>query len=112
MPKLLTLVLFTALLLPGTLWAQETTKLTLPERPDVRIIVDISGSMKQTDPNNLRQPAVRLLARVLPEGSTAGVWTFGQYVNMLVPHGEVVESWRETAIDRSKKSTLWHCALI
>lgn len=103
MPKLLTLVLFTALLLPGTLWAQETTKLTLPERPDVRIIVDISGSMKQTDPNNLRQPAVRLLARVLPEGSTAGVWTFGQYVNMLVPHGEVVESWRETAIDRSKK---------
>lgn len=103
MPKLLTLVLITALLLPGSLWAQESTKLTLPERADVRIIVDISGSMKQTDPNNLRQPAVRLLARVVPEGSTAGVWTFGQYVNMLVPHGEVNESWRETAIDRSTK---------
>lgn len=103
MPKLLTLVVFIALLLPGTLWAQETTKLTLPERADVRIIVDISGSMKQTDPNNLRQPAVRLLARVLPEGSTAGVWTFGQYVNMLVPHGEVTESWRDMAIDRSKE---------
>ncbi|MDN6318604.1 MAG: VWA domain-containing protein [Marinobacter sp.] len=103
MPKFLTLVLFTVLLLPETLWAQETTKLTLPARADVRIIVDISGSMKQTDPSNLRQPAVRLLARVLPEGSTAGVWTFGQYVNMLVPHGEVAESWRETAIERSKK---------
>lgn len=103
MPKLLTLVLFTALLLPGMLWAQESTKLTLPERADVRIVVDISGSMKQTDPNNLRQPAVRLLARVLPEGSTAGIWTFGQYVNMLVPHGEVTESWREKAIDLSQK---------
>ncbi|MGO1501028.1 MAG: VWA domain-containing protein [Marinobacter sp.] len=103
MPKFLTLVLFTALWLPGTLWAQEPSKLTLPEKADVRIIVDISGSMKQTDPNDLRQPAVRLLARVLPGGSTAGVWTFGQYVNMLVPHGEVTERWRETAIDRSKK---------
>lgn len=101
MQKLLTLVFFTALWLPGTLWAQEPNTLTLPERADVRIIVDISGSMKQTDPNDLRQPAVRLLARVIPEGNTAGVWTFGQYVNMLVPHGEVNDSWRETAIDRS-----------
>ncbi|KKN16602.1 hypothetical protein LCGC14_0974140, partial [marine sediment metagenome] len=78
MPRFLTLVFLAALLLPTTLWAEETTKLTLPESPDIRIIVDISGSMKETDPNNLRQPAVRLLARVLPEGSTAGVWTFGQ----------------------------------
>ncbi|WP_139172884.1 VWA domain-containing protein, partial [Marinobacter sp. AC-23] len=103
MSRLLTLVLVTAVWLPGTLWAQETTKLTLPERADVRIIVDISGSMKQTDPNDLRQPAVRLLARVIPEGNTAGVWTFGQYVNMLVPHGEVTDSWRKTAIDRSQQ---------
>ncbi|HEA52639.1 MAG TPA: VWA domain-containing protein [Marinobacter antarcticus] len=103
MPRFLTLVFLAALLLPTTLWAEETTKLTLPESPDIRIIVDISGSMKETDPNNLRQPAVRLLARVLPEGSTAGVWTFGQYVNMLVPHGEVNEGWRETAINRSGK---------
>ncbi|MBQ0834540.1 vWA domain-containing protein [Marinobacter sp.] len=103
MSRLLTLVLVTAVWLPGTLWAQETTKLTLPERADVRIIVDISGSMKQTDPNDLRQPAVRLLAGVIPEGNTAGVWTFGQYVNMLVPHGEVTDSWRKTAIDRSQQ---------
>ncbi|WP_239985798.1 VWA domain-containing protein [Marinobacter salexigens] len=103
MARLLTLFIFTVLWIPTTLWAQEGTTLTLPERPDVRIIVDISGSMKETDPNNLRQPAVRLLARVIPEGSTAGVWTFGQYVNMLVPHGEVVESWRQTALDRSQQ---------
>ncbi|MBU2875215.1 vWA domain-containing protein, partial [Marinobacter salexigens] len=103
MPRSFTLVFFIALLLPATLWAQDAAPLTLPESPDVRIIVDISGSMKETDPNNLRQPAVRLLARVIPEGSTAGVWTFGQYVNMLVPHGEVTDAWRETAIERSPK---------
>ena len=87
--------------LPAGLNAQESDDVQLPEQSDVRIIVDISGSMKDTDPENLRQPAVRLLARLLPEGSSAGVWTFGQYVNMLVPHREVTNAWREMAIQRS-----------
>lgn len=87
--------------LPAGLNAQESDDVQLPEQSDVRIIVDISGSMKDTDPENLRQPAVRLLARLLPEGATAGVWTFGQYVNMLVPHREVTDAWRDMAIQRS-----------
>ena len=87
--------------LPAGLNAQESDDVQLPEQSDVRIIVDISGSMKDTDPENLRQPAVRLLARLLPEGASAGVWTFGQYVNMLVPHREVTNAWREMAIQRS-----------
>lgn len=92
---------FLALSLPAGLNAQESEDVQLPEQSDVRIIVDISGSMKDTDPENLRQPAVRLLARLLPEGATAGVWTFGQYVNMLVPHREVTDAWRDMAIQRS-----------
>jgi len=90
-----------ALNLPAALNAQEVDDVQLPEQSDVRIIVDISGSMKDTDPENLRQPAVRLLARLLPEEATAGVWTFGQYVNMLVPHREVNDAWRDMAIQRS-----------
>ncbi len=70
---------------------------------DVRLVVDISGSMKQTDPDNLRRPAVRLLAGLLPDESEAGVWTFGQYVNMLVPHDSVDQAWRSTAIERSEQ---------
>ncbi|MEP3167178.1 MAG: vWA domain-containing protein, partial [Marinobacter sp.] len=81
--------------------AQQAPALELPDNADIRIIVDISGSMKANDPDNLRQPAVRLLARMLPEGSSAGVWTFGQYVNMLVPHGEVNDAWRRQAVERS-----------
>ncbi len=92
---------FLALSLPAGLNAQESDDVQLPAQSDVRIIVDISGSMKDTDPENLRQPAVRLLARLLPEGATAGVWTFGQYVNMLVPHREVTDAWRDMAIQRS-----------
>jgi hypothetical protein len=89
------------------LYAQETGRgaepLTLPEQGDVRIIVDISATMKANHPDNLRQPAVRLLARMLPDGAEAGIWTFGQWVNMLVPHGEVDDAWRQNAVAQSRK---------
>lgn len=71
------------------------------EAPDVRLVIDVSGSMKRNDPNNLRQPAVDLLVRLLPESSKAGVWTFGKFVNMLVPHGQVDDPWRELAKARA-----------
>ena len=65
--------------------------------PDVRVLIDISGSMKHNDPQNLRAPALRLLTGLLPKGTRAGVWTYGQYVNMLVPHGDVDETWKKQA---------------
>ncbi|MCL6416895.1 VWA domain-containing protein [Aestuariirhabdus sp. Z084] len=67
------------------------------------MLIDISGSMKANDPNNLRVPAVELMADLLPDGSKAGVWTFGQEVNMLVPYGAVNEQWREVARKELKK---------
>lgn len=105
MPRLQMLMLVIALVLqtvlPTAAQAQQAPELVLADKSDVRIIVDISGSMKNNDPDNLRQPAVRLLAELLPAGSTAGLWTFGQYVNMLVPHREVTEQWRTLARDKS-----------
>ena len=68
---------------------------------DVRLIIDISGSMKQNDPENLRIPAVNLLVKLAPPGSDVGVWTFGQSVNMLVPHAEVTKQWKQTAISKT-----------
>jgi uncharacterized protein (TIGR03503 family) len=70
-------------------------------RADTRIVVDISGSMRRTDPENLRIPATRLLTRLAQNGSRAGVWTFGQYVNMLVPWGEVNDAWRQNALEQT-----------
>lgn len=72
------------------------------EKPsDVRIIVDISGSMKKNDPENLRLPAVDMLSKLLPDGSKAGIWTFGQFINMLVKHREVDQSWKQDASAKS-----------
>lgn len=64
---------------------------------DVRILIDISGSMKRTDPENLRTPALKLLTSLLPNNTSAGVWTFGQWVNMLVKHGPVDKQWKQLA---------------
>jgi len=74
-----------------------------PAKPsDVRIVIDISGSMKQTDPENLRVPAVNLLVELLPDGSQAGIWTFGRYVNMLVPLAAVDSDWRTQAKEKAE----------
>lgn len=70
---------------------------------DVRIIVDISGSMKKNDPQNLRVPAAELLIDLLPQNSKAGIWTFGKYVNMLVKHDYVDERWKRQAKNQAKQ---------
>ncbi len=73
------------------------------DKADVRVLIDISGSMKQNDPNNLRRPALRLLVGLLPTDTRAGVWTFGQYVNMQIALGQVDKAWKYKARESSKK---------
>lgn len=67
------------------------------EQADVRILIDVSGSMKQNDPKNLRRPALRLLVGLMSAETRAGVWTFGQYVNMQIPLGQVDKAWKQRA---------------
>ncbi|CAK0760837.1 putative VWFA domain-containing protein [Gammaproteobacteria bacterium] len=61
---------------------------------DLRILVDTSGSMRRTDPLNLRMPAMRLVAGLLPRGSKAALYTFDQNVVTLVPPGVVTSAWQ------------------
>lgn len=88
------LAIFCGLLVAGSPWVRAAKA---PPVPDTRILIDISGSMKKNDPKNLRRPALRLLVGLLPTDSRAGIWTFGQYVNMQVPLGKVDERWRGKA---------------
>lgn len=83
--------------------AEESTLLSKNVASDVRVIIDISGSMKQNDPENLRVPALNLIVEMLPEGSQAGVWTFGQWVNMLIAPDEVDQQWRDNAKDKAQQ---------
>jgi uncharacterized protein (TIGR03503 family) len=70
---------------------------------DIRMLIDISGSMKKNDPANLRIPAVNLLTELIPDGDEAGVWTFGQWVNNLIKLKAVDDQWREDAKEKAKK---------
>jgi len=70
---------------------------------DFRILIDVSGSMKKNDPNNLRVPALRLVLGLLPDNAEAGVWTFSTSVNNLVPHQGVDEAWKKQAKKQSQK---------
>ncbi|QFU01199.1 von Willebrand factor type A domain protein [Halomonas sp. THAF5a] len=80
-------------LVAGPLWAQPHE-----ERPDVRVVVDASGSMRDNDPERLAVSALDLLVALLPSGARAGVWTFGETVDNPLPLGEVDAAWREQAL--------------
>lgn len=69
----------------------------LSNQMDIRVLIDVSGSMKKTDPNNLRIPALQVLTQLLPEGSQAGVWQFASTPEVIVPHGEVNTKWQQQA---------------
>jgi len=93
---LIIIFLLAVAMLP-TVFAQEADK------ADTRILIDISGSMKQNDPKNLRRSALRLIVGLTPPENRAGVWTFAQYTNMLVPLGVINDSWKKRARSISER---------
>ncbi|MDP6969759.1 MAG: vWA domain-containing protein [Gammaproteobacteria bacterium] len=76
----------------------QTSMQQLDDQIDIRILVDVSGSMKQTDPLNLRVPALQVLTQLLPEQAHAGVWEFADSASLVVPHGAIDDQWRELAL--------------
>jgi len=66
-------------------------------QPDVRLLIDISASMKQSDPENLRAQALDLIVRLLPDGARAGIWSFAGEVEELAPLGPIDRQWRQSA---------------
>jgi uncharacterized protein (TIGR03503 family) len=66
--------------------------------PEVRVLIDISGSMKRTDPRNLRAPALRLLVGLLPPEAQGGLWFFGEDVRELLKPAPVTDAWRKAAL--------------
>lgn len=75
------LLTFVLALLP--LWGASVARADTP--PELHVLIDVSGSMKHTDPKNLRQPALRLLGDLLPPSATVGVWFFGDKTTELMP---------------------------
>ncbi len=64
---------------------------------DVRLIVDISRSMADSDSEGVRSKAIGVFVEMLPHEAYAGIWTYGRYVNMLVEHATVDGLWKQVA---------------
>ncbi|WP_422667052.1 VWA domain-containing protein [Billgrantia montanilacus] len=90
--------LWLAVLLVPALLSGSLPAAPLEERPDVRVIIDVSGSMRHNDPEQLAAEALELLVALLPSGARAGVWTFGERVENPLPQGPVTSAWREQAM--------------
>jgi von Willebrand factor type A domain len=70
---------------------------------DVRILIDVSGSMRENDPANLRIPAVRLVAELMPRGANAGIWMFSETVDQLIVPRNVDAEWKAAALEATNK---------
>ncbi|WP_111412429.1 vWA domain-containing protein [Billgrantia lactosivorans] len=69
----------------------------LEAHPEVRVIVDVSGSMRHNDPDQLATEALELLVALVPSGARAGIWTFGERVANPLPPGPANLEWRDRA---------------
>jgi len=83
-------------------WGSEPVK-PQPQSNDIRVLIDVSGSMKKNDPKNLRLPALRLLVGLLPPDASTAVWNFGTKAEPIVALGLANEKWKENARQASKK---------
>lgn len=70
---------------------------------DLRMLIDVSGSMRENDPQNLRVPALRLVSELLPGGNRSGVWLFADRPEALVAPGLVDDAWRARTRERLRR---------
>lgn len=76
---------------------------TVSANSDLRLLIDVSGSMRQNDPGNLRVPALRLVSELLPAGNHSGVWLFADGPEVLVQAGQVDEDWKRRTGQRLRR---------
>ncbi len=70
-------------------------------RTDLRVLIDVSGSMKTNDPHNLRAPSLRLLIGLMPTEVRSAIWTFATKVKLENPAGRADKKWKRRAIRAS-----------
>ncbi|MCK9606081.1 MAG: VWA domain-containing protein [Methylomonas sp.] len=70
---------------------------------EIQVLIDVSGSMKQNDPQNLRVAATQLLINLLPDNAKVSIWLFAEHTSLLSHTDAVDGAWRREALKGSKK---------
>jgi len=69
---------------------------------EIQVLIDVSGSMKQNDPKNLRTSATQLLINLLPTGIKASLWLFSEQTQLLSHTDAIDDEWRKQALTASR----------
>lgn len=70
---------------------------------EIQVLIDVSGSMKQNDPHNLRIEAGKLLISLLPDGAKASIWLFAEKTTALTHSDAVDAAWKKQALQATAK---------
>ncbi len=97
------LVFGVLMLITGASHGQSTTAATAAPADEIQVLIDVSGSMKQNDPDNLRIDASRLLISLLPEAATIKLWLFAEKTAPLSETAAVTPAWRQQAMAATAK---------
>jgi hypothetical protein len=75
----------------------------LAPRDEIQVLIDVSGSMKQNDPNNQRIAACKLLISLVPEKAKISIWLFAEKTSELIHSDAVDSAWRQQALQALTK---------
>lgn len=89
------------LLLTPLTWGKPQPVAASPD--EIQVLIDVSGSMKQNDPNNMRVGAAELLISLLPDNIKATIWLFAEKTTLLTQTSAVDAVWKAQAIKACAK---------
>ncbi len=76
---------------------------TAKDLPEIHLLIDVSGSMKHTDPQNLRVTAVKLFNYLVNNRAVVSVSTFSNDLEQIIPPQIVTAKFQEIFLKKRKK---------
>ena len=70
---------------------------------EIQVLIDVSGSMRQNDPDNQRIAASKLLISLVPEKAKVSIWLFAEKTTELIRSNAVDAAWRQQALQATAK---------
>lgn len=75
------------------------------QAPEIHLLVDVSGSMKKTDPQNLRVKAIKMFTYLIKQKASMGIQVFAKKTDELLSAAPVTQSFQSALNKKTYKIT-------
>lgn len=75
------------------------------QAPEIHLLVDVSGSMKKTDPQNLRVKAIKMFTYLIKQKAAMGIQVFATQTEQLLPPAPVTADFQKELNKKTYKIT-------